>query len=120
SKIYVADDKDTARRKRAAERAARTISALPKTSPARLHRGDLLADRLTHDYMALDALCEDIVKHKRARQRFAALFVPQVGHAPWFDLYGRESIVDRGRDLMVLQDEWLAEIVGLLEVNGWL
>src|SRR5690606_29100883 len=58
SQIYVADDEDAARRARAAERAARIISSLPAASPARTNRGDLLADRLIHDYMALDALCE--------------------------------------------------------------
>src|SRR5690606_25607728 len=95
-------------------------SSLPASSAARTHRGDLLADRLIHDYMALDALCEDIVAYKGSGKRFAALFVPQIGHAPWFDLYGRSSIVERGRDLMILQDEWLAEIVSLLDGNGWL
>lgn len=119
SAVYVANDTGE-RRARAEKRAARTIAALPAGSPARNLRGALLEDRLIHDYMALDAMIADIVANKRAGKRFAALFLPQIGHAPWFDLYGKKSVVERGRDLMILQDAWLAEVETVLAEHGWL
>jgi hypothetical protein len=120
SKTYVADPNEAQRFAQAAQRAQRTIEALPADSPARRERAALLADRLTHDLMALDAMLTDIVARKRAGERFITLFVPQIGHAPWFDLYGRDSVVERGRDVMILQDAWLAEIVQRLAEGGWL
>lgn len=120
SKTYVADRNEAQRFARAAQRAQRTIEALPADSPARRDRAALLEERLTHDLMALDAMIADIVASKQAGERFVTLFVPQIGHAPWFDLYGRESIVARGRDVMILQDAWLAEIVARLAEGGWL
>ncbi|HNR22880.1 MAG TPA: sulfatase-like hydrolase/transferase [Steroidobacteraceae bacterium] len=120
SKTYVADPKEAQRFAQAAQRAQRTIEALPADSPARRERAALLADRLTHDLMALDAMLTDIVASKQAGERFVTLFVPQIGHAPWFDLYGRESVVERGRDVMILQDAWLAEIVTRLAEGDWL
>lgn len=120
SKTYIADRNEAGRFARAAQRARRTIEALPADSPARRERGALLEERLTHDHMALDAMLADIVASKQAGERFVSLFVPQVGHAPWFDLYGRDSVVARGRDIMILQDAWLAEIVARLAQSGWL
>jgi hypothetical protein len=120
SKTYIADRNEAERFTRAAQRARQTIESLPANSPARRERGALLEDRLTHDHMALDAMIADIVASKRAGERFVSLFVPQLGHAPWFDLYGRDSVIARGRDVMILQDAWLAEIVARLAENGWL
>lgn len=120
SRSYIAGRNEAERFARAAQRARRTIEALPADSPARLKRGALLENRLTHDLMALDAMIADIVASKQSGKRFVALFAPQIGHAPWFDLYGRESVVERGHDIMILQDAWLAEIVARLTENGWL
>jgi len=120
SSIYVAGDRDVERRARARARARQTIGMLPANSPARREHGALLEDRLIRDYMALDAMLGDILENKRNGRRFVALFMPQLGHAPWLNLYGRQSVVERGRDLMILQDAWLAEIIALLKQQGWL
>ncbi len=120
SHYFVADEGDAVRLARAQARTRRLLESLPENSPAKVERGGLFVNRLTRDHMALDALLADIVEYKRAKRRFVAIFLPQIGHAPWFDLYGRSSVPERGRDVMRLHDSWLQEIVALLAENGWL
>lgn len=95
------------------------VASLPEDSPA-LRQRAVLEDRLARDYMALQTMIDDIVDYKRTDRRFLSMFLPQIGHAPWFDLFGRDSTVERGRDLMILQDAWIAELVAMLQENGWL
>ena len=77
-------------------------------------------ERLLEDIKAWDRLKTDLVKYKKSNQHFCLMFLPQLGHAPWFNLKGKQSIVARGRDIMLLQDLWLKELVDLLENNTWL
>lgn len=120
SQIYTADLADRERQPRALQRARLTIDSLPADSPAVAGRRASLEERLVRDLMALDKMKEDIIAQKTANRRFVAAFMPQIGHAPWFDLYGHDAVVDRGRALTALQDGWLLEIAGFLRERGWL
>jgi membrane-anchored protein YejM (alkaline phosphatase superfamily) len=77
-------------------------------------------ERLAQDLAAFDQLSTDVLEMKRRGQRFSALYLPQIGHAPWFDLDGAEDIVARGAAAMRLQDLWLGELVEMLRLEGHL
>jgi len=75
------------------------------------------ADR---DRRALSLLIHDMERWGRAGQRFAAVFLPQIGHAPWPDVTGgkAKNVLERGRAVMAFQDRFLLELVKQLEVSG--
>jgi len=76
---------------------------------------------LTHDLMALESVAQEIEKNKTAGKRFAAAFLPQIGHAPWFDIHGNDgNYLSRGRAVMALQDRWLGRLLKQMRRNGWL
>lgn len=77
-------------------------------------------ERLAQDLAAFEKLSTDVIEMKRRGQRFMALFLPQIGHAPWFDLDGTDDVVTRGAAVMRLQDRWLGELVETLSVEGQL
>lgn len=73
------------------------------------------------DVAALEMLRNDMMRWHRENRRFAAVFLPQLGHAPWPDNLGAgyvPDIVARGRAVMARQDRWLMEIVEQLERAG--
>lgn len=70
------------------------------------------------DEVSLGTLKEDIRHWAAEDQRFAAAYLPQIGHAPWPDIL--EDGVDRdtrerGREILRLEDRWLGEILDLLD-----
>jgi phosphoglycerol transferase MdoB-like AlkP superfamily enzyme len=78
-------------------------------------------DRIGHDVEALQALMRDVHKLGQQQRRYFAVFPPQIGHAPWPDIVhgGMEtSLAKRARALLVLQDEWLGQIVEQLSQDG--
>jgi len=75
-------------------------------------------ERLAQDLAAFEQLSTDVLEMKRRGQRFMALYLPQIGHAPWFDLDGTEDVVARGAAVMRLQDLWLGELVETLRSEG--
>jgi hypothetical protein len=75
-------------------------------------------ERLAQDLAAFDRLSADVLDMKRRGERFAALYLPQIGHAPWFDLDGEEDVVARGAAALRLQDLWLAQLVETLRAEG--
>jgi membrane-anchored protein YejM (alkaline phosphatase superfamily) len=77
-------------------------------------------ERLAQDLAAFEQLSTDVLEMKRRGQRFTALYLPQIGHAPWFDLDGTQDIVARGAAILRLQDLWLAELVEMLRFEGHL
>lgn len=77
-------------------------------------------ERLAQDLAAFEQLSTDVLKMKRRGQRFMALYLPQIGHAPWFDLDGTADVVARGAAVMRLQDLWLGELVEKLRSEGHL
>ena len=73
------------------------------------------------DEVSLGALKDDIRHWAAEDQRFAAAYLPQIGHAPWPDIL--EDGVDRdtrerGREILRLEDRWLGEILDLLDELG--
>jgi arylsulfatase A-like enzyme len=83
-------------------------------------RAAQLKDRLSHDLAAYIQLKEDVLRMKRAGERFVVAFLPQIGHAPWFDLYGSTETIERGAAAVRLQDAWLGELVDELRQEGFL
>jgi hypothetical protein len=95
------------------------LDALGPQSPMHSQPAEArVRERLAQDLAAFDRLSTDVLEMKRRGQRFAALYLPQIGHAPWFDLDGVENVVDRGAAVMRLQDMWLEELVESLRAEG--
>ena len=74
--------------------------------------------RLSADLQALERVKADISAAVRAGQRYAVMFFPEIGHAPWEALNGEESVLARGRGVMLLQDAWLKELVDTIRSVG--
>ena len=58
-------------------------------------------------------LLSDVKVWASSKQRFAAAFLPQIGHGPWSPQLG-SSIKQRGSHLVELQLNWLMKIVDVL------
>lgn len=69
----------------------------------------------SRDRQALDELKGDLRRWLESNERFAAVFLPQIGHAPWSDRPSSRSVREHGKLVMQEQDRWLSEIVALLE-----
>jgi glucan phosphoethanolaminetransferase (alkaline phosphatase superfamily) len=70
------------------------------------------------DRASLQMLESDIERWNGGGKRFAVAFLPQIGHGPWPDMSGGsspQSVAERGRALMRLQDAWLGELLQALE-----
>lgn len=77
--------------------------------------------QLARDEAALRRLKDDMAGWHRDDRRFAALFLPQIGHAPWVDVSpdGRyPDVIARGRAVMAYQDAWLGQLMKQLEQAG--
>jgi len=117
--VYAADEIDDGLRAAGERRAAELIERLVQRGSvfdrrlrARLER------RLRSDFQALEKMKLEIAAAIRARQRYVVMFFPEIGHGPWLPLHGEASVLDRGRALMELQDQWLREVLDLLESLG--
>jgi sulfatase-like protein len=77
-----------------------------------------LRSRLSADFQILERVKADITAAVHARQRYAIMFFPEIGHAPWEALHGEQSVLERGRGVMLLQDAWLKELVDTLRTLG--
>jgi arylsulfatase A-like enzyme len=60
----------------------------------------------------------DVAAAIQARRRYVVMFFPEIGHGPWLPLHGEATVLERGRALMELQDQWLREILDLLGSLG--
>lgn len=67
------------------------------------------------DLQALGEMLRDIETHASANKRYAALYFPQVGHAPWPDRPQSRSIKAHGKLVAQRQDEWLGRVVSTLK-----
>lgn len=120
STLYVADrHPDDPLRAVAGRRAAALVQEL-EASGGRFDAAarEALRARLTADLQALERLKADIAAATTAGRRYAVMFFPQIGHAPWRALHGEATVMRRGRALMLLEDRWLAELVGAIEQAG--
>jgi phosphoglycerol transferase MdoB-like AlkP superfamily enzyme len=74
--------------------------------------------RVGRDVAALNLMKEDLEHWLTNGDKFAAVFLPQIGHAPWPDdsqSGGENDIRKRGRAILARQDAWLGELLQLLE-----
>ena len=77
--------------------------------------------RATCDHDALERMKTDIASWIDANQRYAAVYLPQIGHAPWPDMTddaSNPSVIQRGRSVITLQDQWLGELIDVLKQKG--
>jgi sulfatase-like protein len=119
--VYASDENDGDPIRGVAERRADTLIARLEQQGSRLDsrsRARLRA-RLRADFQALEKAKADMTAAIRADRRYMVLIFPEIGHAPWLPLEAKPGgVLDRGRALMQLQDEWLKEIVDLLGTLG--
>lgn len=75
------------------------------------------------DKGALSMLESDITQWNSENKRFAVAFLPNAGHGPWPDMSddnGKQTIPERGRALMHLEDQWIGELLQVLDKNKML
>ncbi len=70
------------------------------------------------DIQALNAMKADIAGWLASDQRYAAVFLPQAGHAPWPGRPESVSVAEYGKRVAIQQDEWLGQIVDVVEKAG--
>lgn len=68
----------------------------------------------SRDRQALEEMKTDLRRWLGSHQRFAAVYLPQIGHAPWNDRPSSRSVREHGKMVAQQQDRWLSEIVELL------
>jgi hypothetical protein len=86
----------------------RSGSTFDRRSRTRL-RGQLRAD-----LQALEKTKRDIAEAIRANRRYVVMFFPEIGHGPWLSLGSEQTVLERGRALMLLQITWLNEILDVV------
>lgn len=118
--LYAADEhRSDPMRAIADRRAVETIARLEQEGSRFDRRSrEHLHGRLLADFQAMERMKADIVVTVQRNQRFCVMYFPQIGHAPWIALRAEESVLARGRTLMLLQDAWLKEIVEMLRRLG--
>jgi hypothetical protein len=79
---------------------------------------ELIEITLAADFQALEKTKADITAAIRSGRRYAVLFFPEIGHAPWYRLRQEATLLERGRTVMLLQDAWLKEIVDTVRDLG--
>ena len=67
-----------------------------------------------YDVASLHKLLKDIKYAHNKNQKFASVFLPQLGHGPWVKLSSSNDFFDNGAYLFDLQDKWLGEIISTL------
>jgi len=79
---------------------------------------DSLKRKLTDDIASLNQLLFDIKTMASTGQKFGALFLPRVGHAPWPNQEPERTLLETGVEIVLLQDKWIGRIVQTLEEAG--
>ncbi len=69
------------------------------------------------DIVTLNEMLGDIEENVKKGQKFASVFLPQVGHGPWPDVAsaGRGDDIGNAKLLMSLQDHWIGLIIDKLK-----
>ena len=70
------------------------------------------------DVQALDAMKADISGWLASDQRYVAVFLPQIGHAPWPGRPDSVPVAEYGKHVAMIQDEWIGQLVDLVEKSG--
>ena len=70
------------------------------------------------DLIALETMMIDIDNSIDQGQRFATVFLPQLGHGQWMDVVSEGDFLDDGAALYAMQDKWIGYIIDRLEKRG--
>ena len=70
------------------------------------------------DRFALESMKADISGWIASDQRYVAVFLPQIGHAPWPDRPESRSIGAHGKRVIRIQEKWIGELVELIDRAG--
>ena len=118
--VYVSDAQTADPLRAVAEQRVEAILAELQTPDRPLPRAtiDRLRRKLRGDLQALERAQADMRAAMRAGQRYAIIFFPEIGHAPWVALHPDDAVIGRGRALMRLQDGWLAELTATIRAAG--
>lgn len=118
--VYAADTHMTDPLKIVADERAHALIARLEEEGSRFdpETREMLELRLQADFQALERTKADIVAAVQVGSRYSVLFFPEIGHAPWFQLRHETTVLERGRTLMLLQDQWLKEIVDTVRNLG--
>ncbi len=73
---------------------------------------------LFYDLYALEKMKADMLTSIRNGVNFANIFLPQIGHGPWFKIGYSANQKEYGRAVMKLQSLWLKDIVLMLKKEG--
>ena len=113
--VYASDEHDDDLRDSAERRADAFISELERSGSTFDRRARLrLRTQLRADLQALEKTKRDIAEAIRANRRYMVMFFPEIGHGPWPRLGSEQTVLERGRRLMLLQDTWLNEILDVV------
>lgn len=80
-------------------------------------------DRVARDLATLNLMKQDLDRQMSSRRNFAAVFLPQISHLPYPDvpeIIHEQSLVKRARGVIELEDEWLGQILGVLQEHNQL
>ncbi len=86
--------------------------------PFEQRRLEYLREILFYDLYTLEKMKADILSTLRGGGKFAHIYLPQIGHGPWFKIGDISSQKEYGRLLMKLQSVWLRDIVLMLKNEG--
>jgi membrane-anchored protein YejM (alkaline phosphatase superfamily) len=70
------------------------------------------------DRQALEAMKRDISGWMASDQRYVSVLLTQIGHAPWPSRPASRSVTEHGKLVAKIQDEWLGELVELIDRAG--
>ncbi len=93
----------------------------PDGSGVNLGQAGDFPEQINSDRVALELMKKDLGGWIRENRRYAVMYLPQVGHAPWHEVgagTASSDVVSRGRALIGLQDQWLGELLDFLEEAG--
>ena len=86
--------------------------------PTGTERELMLRGNIRRDLVSLDQLLADIEENASTKKRFASVFLPLAGHGPWSDMKPGLSLIETGRDIFLMQDRWVGEILNKLQELG--
>jgi hypothetical protein len=70
------------------------------------------------DRQALEAMKRDISGWMASDQRYVSVLLTQIGHAPWSGRPASRSVTEHGKLVAKIQDEWLGELVEIIDRAG--
>ena len=113
--VYASDEHNDELRAVAERRADEFINELERGGSTFERRvRTRLRTQLRADLQALEKTKQDIADAIRANRRYMVMFFPEIGHGPWLRLGSEQTVLERGRSLMLLQDRWLNEILDVV------